>query len=447
MHNMRLFISGLCLFIFQGLWGQEVSLYSLNEAIDYALINKTEVVNAMADEQIALAKKNEIRGIGLPQVNANFDFRNFVERPTNLLPAEFFGGQPGEFVAVQFGTKYNATASIEASQIIFSGDYIVALQSSGTYIELSKWATAKTKNDVAVEVAKTYYSILVNQQRIQLLNESLEQLEKMKNETKAGHEAGFVEQTDLDRITVSYNNLEAEKQGLEKMLALSYAMLKFQMGMELSAPVALRDSLDESALRQASISANAFSAEDRAEIQLLKTQRQLYIQNVKLNRFGYLPTLVAYGSLSAQAQRNEFNFFSGEKWYPIGIVGLSLQVPIFDGLQKHYRVQQARLEVVKTENSLKEASRGLELEYESAKTSLENSLDILDRRKENIELARRVFDVSGKKFKAGTGSSYELIEAETALMEAQANYYNALYNAMIAWVDYQKATGTLLEDN
>ncbi|MDH5398309.1 MAG: TolC family protein [Cyclobacteriaceae bacterium] len=442
---MRVLILFLILLYITPLRGQGVDSYSLKEAIDYALIHQADILNAVADEERAVAQKNEVRGIGLPQINASFDFRDFVELPTSLIPAEFFGGTPGEFMAVQFGTKYSATASLEASQLLFSGDYVVALQSSGTFIELSKKMTQKTRVDVAVAVAKSYYSILVNEERLKLVSDNLIQLEKLKNETKAGFDAGFIEKIDLDRLTVSFNNLEAELQNLKKVLVLGYAMLKFQMGMDLSGQVILRDTLDENMVRQVDVSADGFEYEDRAEVQLLRTQLELSQQNLKRHKMGYAPNLLAYGSFSSQAQRNEFNFFSNERWYPIGIVGLTMKVPLFDGLQRNYRIQQSKFEIMKLENSMVNINRGIDLELESAKVGLQNSLVVLDNRKANIELARSVFDTAGKKFSAGTGSSMEVIGAETALMEAQANYYNALYAAMIAKIDFEKAKGTILE--
>lgn len=442
---MRVFIVLLTLLTTVPLHAQTDNAYSLKQAIEYTLTHQMTILNAVADEEKAVAQKNEVRGTGLPQVNASFDFKDFVERPTNLLPAEFFGGQPGEFIPVQFGTKYNATASLEVSQLLFSGEYIVALQSSSTYIELSQKMTRRTREEAVIAVTKSYYSVLVNEERLTLVAENLGQLEKLKNETEAGYKAGFIEKIELDRLTVSYNNLEAELQNLRKMVSLGYAMLKFQMGMDLSEPLTLSDSLDENTVREINVSQDDFDYENRSEVQLLNTQLQLSKQNMKRYKYGYAPSLLAYGNLSAQAQRNEFDFFTNGKWYPIGIIGLTMRVPIFDGLQRNYKIQQTRFDVIKLENNRANLQKGIDLELETARIGLENSLVVLDNRKENIALARSIFDVAGKKFSAGTGSSMEVIAAETALMEAQANYYNALYGALIAKTEYQKAKGTILE--
>ena len=111
--------------------------FSLQQSIKYALENQKDVKNAIIDEQIAQQKVNEIMGMGLPQISSSFDLRNFVELPTSLIPADFFGGPPGTFAAVKFGTKYNATAGIDASQLIFSGDYFLGVKASKTFVEIS----------------------------------------------------------------------------------------------------------------------------------------------------------------------------------------------------------------------------------------------------------------------------------------------------------------------
>ena len=111
--------------------------FSLQKSIEFALQNQKDIKNALIDEQIAQKKVNEIAGIGLPQINSSFDLKEFIEIPTSLIPAEIFGGAPGTYAAVKFGTKYNSTAGIDASQLLFSGEYFLGLKASKVYVELS----------------------------------------------------------------------------------------------------------------------------------------------------------------------------------------------------------------------------------------------------------------------------------------------------------------------
>ena len=427
---------------------QDTSTYrfSLAQSVDFSFKNHSSVVNAQIDEIVAKAQKNEIRGIGLPQINGSVDFKDFIELATQLVPAEFFGGQPGEFAAVQFGTQYNTTASLEASQLLFSGDYLVALQSSSTFLELSKKNTQRTKIETALAISKAYYNVLVQQERMKLINANVDRIKKLHDETFVMHDKGIVEKIDLDRVKVAYNNITTEKGKFEKLLILSYTMLKFQMGMDPAAKLILTDSLTEDGLEVPKSQISDFNFSSRIEYSILETRQQLSNLELRKHRLGYTPTLIAYGSYSWQAQRNEFNFFdSNEKWFPIGVVGVKLTLPIFDGLQRNYRIQQSKLSIQKVDNDIKLLEDAITVELQSANIKLENSMASIANQKENMALAEGVYEAVKRKYELGTGSSIEVMDAETTLKEAQTNYYAALYDALVAKIELEKAKGTLIK--
>ena len=182
-----------------------------------------------------------------------------------------------------------------------------------------------------------------------------------------------------------------------------------------------------------------------AQMQILKKLKEL---DLKRYQVAYLPSIVAYGSLSSQAQRDKFDFFDtkqslSNKWYPIGLLGAKLNIPIFDGLQKLRKINQASLEIEKTNNTMKLVSQSIDLQIESAKTNLLNIINSMETQKKNMELADEVFKVVKTKYEEGVGSNLEIINAEAAQKESRINYYSALYDAIIAKIDLEKATGTL----
>ncbi len=420
--------------------------FSLKEAIDYALTHNALNLNAGIDVQISTAKKNEIRGIGFPQISGSFDLKDYVELPTQLLPGEIFGGPPGSFIPVKFGTKYNATAGVQASLIIFNSDYIVALQSSKTFLELSEKNAQRTNIETTVAVSKAYYSVLVNRQRLQLLEANVHRIKKLFDDTKALNQNGFVEKIDVDRVEVAYNNLIAEKEKVARLIVIAEYLLKFQMGIDIQTQILLTDSMNLNEIPQmpdTSIAAK-FDFINRIEYSLLINQRKLNELDWKRNKMGYLPTLFAYSNLSTQAQRNDFDIFNTDKrWFPIGIIGLTLNVPIFDGLQKNYRIQQSKLSLMKTQNLISHTENAIKLEISSSLTLYQNAIQSLSTQKKNMELAQGVYAASKIKYDAGVGSNLEVMTAETLLKEAQTNYYNALYEYYVAKVDLDKATGII----
>jgi outer membrane protein TolC len=423
---------------------QDTSSYSfsLKQSVDYALEHSTTVQAAVYDQMQAKEKTQEVMGIALPQVDASFQIQNFIEIPTSLIPAEVFGGPPGQFIPVQFGTKYNTSATFSATQLVFSGSWLYGLKGAQVYQGLAQKNVARTQIEAASEVTKAYYTALVNQERKTLLTANLERLKKIMDDTKAMYENGFVEKIDLDRITVTYNNLVTEASNVQRLMDLSLVLLKYQMGMDQAATLVLSDKLADLTFTPAEQPRSRFDYRNRIEYQLM--EQNLAGQHLmwKAERIGYLPTIALFATASAQRQSNEFDIFGNNRWFPIGIIGLQVNMPIFDGLQRHNRMQYAHIGILKAENDLLMMQRTIDMQQAVARVTLQNSSATLESQKANMDLAQEVFNVAQKKYDQGVGSNIEIINAQTALKEAQTNYFNALYDAVIAKVDYDKAMGT-----
>jgi outer membrane protein len=420
--------------------------FSLQQAIDYSLKNSPNYLNADLDLQNAEYKRKEITGLGLPQINGSVDLKDYLAIPTSLLPGQIFGGPAGTFIPVKFGTKYNATAGLSASQLIFSSDYIVGLKAAKEFINLSKINVQRSKVDLASAVSKAYYNVLVNRERIKLLDINIVRLQKLYDDTKALNQQGFVEQIDVERLEVQLNNLKTEKEKTNRLIGLSENLLKFQMGYKIGDAISLTDSLSFNNKEVSTLSAGKIDVSKRADYQLLQSQQSLNKLDIKRQRMGYLPTLAAYGSLQYNAQRQKFDFFDGsQSWFNIALLGATLNFNVFDGLQRHSRVQQAKIAVLKGENNFKNIEMAAELEASVADISYTNAYASLQTQKRNMELAQHVFDVAQKKFTEGVGSNLEITTAESSLKEAQTNYYNSIYDMLVAEIDYKKATGTLIK--
>jgi outer membrane protein TolC len=416
--------------------------FSLQQSVDFALQHNTSVQNVMLDQVSASNRVKEVIGAGLPQISGSAEVQNFVKIPTSLIPGEFFGGPPGTYIPVQFGTKYNATVGLTATQLLFNGSYFVGVKAAKLYQELAQKNVDRTKIDASTDVTKAYYTVLVNNERKKLLDANLELVKTLMDNTKVLHKNGFAEQLDVDRITVTYNNLTTEASNINRLLDLSLVLLKYQMGMDQSAKLTLTDKIENIAFSPSTFDNTKFDYRKRVEFQLYETQlrgQQLFLRS---ERFGYMPTLVLFGSASAQAQRTKFDFFDANKdWYPIVVVGLRLNVPIFDGLQRHYRVEQYKVGILQAENNLIWMQRTIDMQRAVAQVTLQNSSASLQSQKDNMALAQSVFESATKKYNAGVGSNLEVLNAQTALKEAQTNYFTALYDAVIAKVEYDKATG------
>lgn len=444
--NKQSFILSLVMILFTTANAQESNNvnYSLQQSIDYAIKNSPNYLNSELDLKNAEYRKKEITGLGLPQVTGSVDLKNYLELPTQLLPGQFFGAPAGTYIPVRFGTKYNSTAGINASQLIFSSDYIFGLKASTEFINLSKISVTRSKAELVSQVSKAYYTVIISRDRIKLLEANVVRLKKILDDTKAFNKQGFAELIDVERLEVQYNNLITEKDKTVRLIGLSETVLKFQMGYKLSDPITLSDSLNINTDTFEELSSSKIDITKRPDYQLFKAQQSLLDIDVKRLKWGYMPTLAAYGAYQYNAQREKFDFLdTDQQWFKIALIGATLNLTIFDGFQRHNKIQQAKISSLKNLNTIKAIEQAGELEATVASITYNNAYQSVLVQKKNMVLAQHVYDVAQKKYQGGVGTSLEIVNAETSLKEAQTNYYNAVYDMLIAKIDYQKAIGTL----
>jgi outer membrane protein TolC len=305
---------------------------------------------------------------------------------------------------------------------------------------------------VVEAVSKAYYGVLVSSEQMALLQANLRRLDTLLYQTNQMYKNGFVEKLDVDRLQVTRNNLDVERQKVERLLQLGEDLLQFQMGMPQNQPIVLTDKLATVEVDLAKTNTQNFNYTNRIEYSLLETQRDLAVLDLKNKRAGYLPQVALNGrygytgfdnSLSGLMSVKGGENVKGRNWFDFGYIGLGVNIPIFDGLRKHYQTQQAKLSIENAKAGLKTLEQAIDLELNQSSVNLTNSLQVLESRKQNMALAEEIARVPKIKFQEGVGSNLEVITAETELREAQTNYYAALYDALISKVDLDVATGTL----
>lgn len=422
--------------------------FSLQQAIEYAYQNQNDIKNAQLDAEISKNKVKETVAIGLPQISASANIQRFIDIPTQLIPnfiSPLTGAAPGtypEFIEAQFGTNYNSSYGISVNQLLFDGNYLIGLKASSVYKDLTVKALARTKIETNVAVTKAYYSVLVNRERLSLLDANITRLKKTLADTKAYYENGFAEKVDFDRLSVLYNNLTTERENIAKLVDLSLSLLKFQIGMNINNDLVLTDKLESIQLQSLVESNQVLTPEERVEYQLLKTSMKLNELDYKRNIVTHAPSLVAFGSFSRNFLNNDFGTLY-DKSFPTSVVGLQLNVPITGSGKKYYQTKQAKLTLEKSRNDLNNLENALNLQSRQSQINYNNSVRSLENQRKNMELAKEVLRVSKAKYDQGIGSSLEVTTAETSLKEAETNYISSLYDALIAKVELDKAFGKI----
>jgi len=440
--------------------------FSLQDCINYAYQHQDTVKNAALDIKSAEYKVKETTGIGLPQISASASFQDYLKIPTILFPnfitPAVYGvlidekvkngsgntitqvpNGAGGYQSVSFTQKYNTGLGVTLNQIIFDGSYLVGLKASKTYKELSQRSYTRSKIDARVNVTKAYYQVLVSDEQIRLLDADIKQLKQQVDQTVAQNKQGFVEQVDVQRIQVQYNNLLTSRENTVTLLALNYQLLKFQMGMPITEEIVLTDKLGDVNMTNSTADAGDTTFyHNRVEYNLTETNLKLNELDLKLKKSHFLPTLSAIGNSSLQFQNNSFSQLYSTS-YPSTYVGLNLSVPIFSGGQRINQLRQSKIAVEKSQNDLDNLKNGILLQANSARATYLNSLRSLDNQKQNQQLAQEVLRVSKIKYQQGVGSSIEVTQAQTDLESADNQYIQALYNALVSKVDLDKAYGKL----
>ena len=442
---------------------QKTNEFTVQQTVDYALKNAVQVRNALIDLKIQQQTNREITASAFPQISGTVSTNYFpnvaVQSFPNFIAAGTYGVlekegvkdgngnailSPNDFglIQAQFGTKYTANAGLDISQLLFDGQVFVGLQARKAALQFYAKQAEVTQQMIKINVEKIYYQLVVGRQQLTSVDANISRFTKLLNDTKEIYKQGFAEKLDVDKVSVQLNNLLTEKIKTQNQLDAGNAGLKFLMSMPQKEILLLTDSLSEDKLKE-NILDKDYNYADRKEYQLLQLGKKLNEYNVKRYKLSYLPTLAAFGNYYKNAQRNKFNFFNNGTWFTSSLAGVKLSVPIFDGFAKAARVSKAKLELEKTNNNLEQFKSSIDNDVEQATLKITSSLLTMDAQKQNMQLAEKVYNTTKIKYDQGLGSNQEIYTSQTELKLAQNNYYSALYDAVIAKIDYLAAIGKL----
>ena len=407
--------------------------FSLQQAIEHAIQNNYTAINANRDIEAAKKKKWETTTIGLPQLNANVNYQNNIEIQKSVVPAEFFGGNPGEFTEVAFGTKNSMVANATLSQLIFDGSYLVGLQSAKVYLQISQNAKEKTDLEIREIVINAYGNVLLARESVKVLENNKKTLEKVVFDTNETYKNGLTEEENVEQLQITLSQIKSSLSNANKRAEIALNMLKLVLGIELNETVTLSDNLDSLAIQNVDLVAlnTEFSVQNNIDYKIgLNTEESSRLL-LKLEKSKALPSLSANFNFGYNAFSNTFSFLErDQRWLNFTNVGVGLNVPIFSSLGRTTRTQQAKIAYEQAKTKLKETEQKLLLEFQSAKTDYEYSVEQFTVSKENLRLAERIESKQQIKFKEGISTSFEFTEAQRQLYTAQQDYLQAMIDVL-----------------
>lgn len=436
------------------------------QAVALALNQRAEMLNARIDVKNQQAFNKEITGMALPQVTGGFGINRNFNIPVTVLP-DFISpsvynvlenenvvdanGDPIKWDGIvntfpaQFGVPWQAALQASIQQILFQPEVFVALKARAGAIELFENQVKVAEDSIKSNVYNTYFGVLITEKALEFAKASQSRLEKLLKDQEQLFKNGFIEKLDLEKTQVNLNNITTRVINIENTVITAYAGLKYALALPQSDSLHLVDALSKDWVNEDVLSADdAFAYENRNEIKTLQSTEALQQLEVRRYKMAALPSVAAQWNLATSAQRQRFNFFdTKDRWFFSNVVGLNISVPLTDGFQRHNRVKQAQYTLEKTRNTINQFKQVIDFQIINARTTLASSIAALNNQEENKALAEKVFNTTKIKYEQGLGSSFEVLQAETDLQAALNNYYQALYNAGIARIGYQRALGRL----
>ncbi len=416
--------------------------FSLKEAQEYALINSYMAKDADMEVTKAKKKVNETTAIGLPQINGSVNYQNYLEIPVQLIDAAAFGGTPGTFEEVSFAVDQSIRAGVTADQIIFDGSYIVALQASKTFLDISRNSKIKTEIEIKDAITQAYGMVLVAERNEKIMEENKTNLEKTLFETSELFKNGFAEEQDVDQLKLLVANIANQYNNAKRQVDIAYNLLKFQMGIDIANDITLTEELDKMIgfSGDATVLDKQFDHTTHIDYRIMENQERSNVLLLRNEKMAYAPRLSAFITYEQNSFANDFNFFGSDaQWFPSSYFGLNLSVPIFSSLSRHNKVQQAKIDLDQTRLQKIQVEQSLKMEAETAKSDYAFALDQYNTQQENLALALRIKTKTEIKYNEGLSTSLELTQAQNQYLETQGNYINSIFQLITAKSKLDKA--------
>lgn len=407
--------------------------FSLEEAIAYAQENNYSAINADRDIVDAQKQKWEVIATGLPQIDANISYQNQLKQPVSLIPAEFFGGEPGTFQPVVFSPPQSANATATLKQQIFDGSYIVGVQATRAFLSYSQNNKEKTAQEVRKAVVEAYGNVLLARETVTIAQNNIGTLEKTLYETQKLFENGLGDEESVEQLQITQASLESSLKNAQRLEKITLQMLNLMMGLPIEHNTILTENLDDLTKKQINpgLLESDFVMENNVDYKLVFNLNEQRYYELKLAKSRALPTLNAFVNYSYFAFGDDFNFLNGDQeWFESSILGVDLKIPIFSSLKRDASTQRAKIAFEKAKTQLTETEEKIRLALDRARSDYIFSIEEYETKKKNLDLAERIENKNQIKYSEGLASSFELRQAQTQLYTAQQEYLQSMVNVI-----------------
>ncbi len=442
---MKKYILSVAFFVIGSmLFAQQSFKMSLNDAIDYAINNQPAFQNYRIDQQIAAAKNLESTSKYLPKLNGNYDMRDNLKLGQIVLKFPNPVTNVEEERTIQQGTKYSATAGVDLVQPLLDMGAVTDIQYSKQQQRLSALQIQQATIDLKINISRSYYLVLLNGERVSKAAKSVERFQKAYDDTKVKYDNQNVLKTDLNRAYLNLSNAKFQLKISQDSVKTSKTGLSQLIGLPLDAQLELSDVLPVEIKMEILPEYPDFKSAEANRIELKAETMQESLNKIQLKKINmqYVPTLNGYGYIGGQGLDNK-NIFDKEKWYWNSYIGVRLNIPIFDGLQKVSLANQQKLLIRKNGNNLTTLRNNINYQLQTSSVNYANSASSLELIKGNVELAEEVVKDVNVRYKNSLATYQEVLDAENTLKETEFNYLQSLYTFLLTELEWKRANGKL----
>ena len=412
---------------------------TLEECLRIGIENNLSLAGSRNELRKAKHLLSENRAKLLPQINAVAGFNDNFNPPVSVTDGSAYGNPYNVTKTLQ----YNASAGLQLQMPLYNQTVYTAIDIARTMNELNRLSYEKAREDLVLQISKMYYLGQNTVEQLALIQENRVRLQKLRGITQAFFDNGMAMEVDVKRVNINLENLQVQYDNAKSMLVQQLNLLKYVMDYPAEEEIALTPVNPE---QVESVSLTGLRS-DLYELQLLESQKKLAGQQKDLIRQGYLPSLSLTGNwmYSAYTDKARHWFHSGPSnhWYPSSGLGLTLRVPIFDGLDKRARIRKAQIDEENARLNYENMRKNMETQYLNATNDLMNNQRNFQKQKDNYLLAEEVYQVTTDRYREGIASMTEVLQDEMRMSEAQNNYLSAHYNYQVANLTLLKLTGQL----
>ncbi len=422
----------LSLFLMVQATAQDKLSLDLNAAKEYALNYNKNIKNSALSVVQSQEKLQETISAGLPQVNATTDYSNALGAEISI---QFDESMPASKIPIKPTSNFN----LQVGQLIFSGSYLVGIQTAKLYQKLSETNKVKTEQDVVSQVIENYYLVLLSEESLKILKTNMENLQTIYKKTEPIVTVGMMEKVELDQLLVQVNSLSNALKSAERNYELTKNMLRLQLGVEPDTEFELTDKLAE-ILENSDIEAaiaGAFDIENNIDYRLMNMQEDMTEKQINLQKASYLPTVSGYYSYTYKILKPAFDMS------PKNMVGLQMNIPVFSSGERRSKVRQAKIDLETTKNNKELMEDQLSMQFNQLRFNLISAKESFENQKENVQVSRDVYKSLKTKYDQGIISSLDLINADNNYLNAESNFLSAMLDVLKAQNSLNKLKGEI----